>query len=436
MWELGEMYNLTTILKIKEKDKIMKKLLILAALFTSTLFYSCSEETTTNIEIDSSGFVDSGTVYLSSFSSTTSPDYDDWVINDTEATVAEDFEGLSAALASLAESGRQISITFPNLTSFPDYAMVGATPDIYDEDEDDYFFPTEIDFTDYNTDVLFGVSAPQAEYIGDSAFIRCSNLTSISFPKATQIANDAFLYCSSIPAVTSEEFPLLTEVGGGAFSLCLALTTVNLPNLTEIGTAVFFNCQALKSVALESVETVGLWAFSGCQSLSELSIPNLTTISYGAFYCNSSLTEIDFADVTYVGKWAFYFCTGVESIDLPAATYIGEQSFYSCTGLTSLTLPAADQLAMGALYSCTSLEELSLPSITVLDSDALRNCTALSSLSMATETQLERIDANAFFDTNTTQIALILGADNESYVAENVLTVGSCTQEFASIELL
>lgn len=80
------------------------------------------------------------------------------------------------------------------------------------------------------------------QMIARSAFIRCSNLTSVTIPNSvTSIGNYAFEECSSLTSVTIPNS--VTSIGNHAFWGCFSLTSVTIPNsVTSIGTYAFYQC--------------------------------------------------------------------------------------------------------------------------------------------------------------------------------------------------
>ena len=107
--------------------------------------------------------------------------------------------------------------------------------------------------------------------IGDYAFLKCSNLTSITIPNS------------------------VTSIGDRAFSGCYNLTSITIPNsVTSIGPMVFFSCSNLKSITIpNSVTSIGMGAFFSCSNLKSITIPNsVTSIGYGALEKCYNLTSI------------------------------------------------------------------------------------------------------------------------------------------------
>ena len=100
--------------------------------------------------------------------------------------------------------------------------------------------------------------------IGDSAFERCTSLTSVAIPESVQsIGDSAFYGCTSLTSVTISE------------------------GVTSIGYSAFYGCTSLASATIpSSVTSIGKWAFEGCTSLSSITVPANTgylDLSYGTF---------------------------------------------------------------------------------------------------------------------------------------------------------
>ena len=99
--------------------------------------------------------------------------------------------------------------------------------------------------------------------VGNGAFSRCYNLTSISIPSSVK------------------------EIGGSAFEECYVLRVVNIDKdsqLEDIGWA-FRYCTSLEHFEIpESMQGISAHAFEGCKSLVSVEIPNtVTSIGWYAF---------------------------------------------------------------------------------------------------------------------------------------------------------
>lgn len=104
-----------------------------------------------------------------------------------------------------------ISGTIPNDLVIPSVVYVGSTP--------------------YNV-----------TSIGNSAFVRCSSLTSINIPEG------------------------VTSIGACTFQDCARLTSINIPNtVNSIGGYTFQNCSNLTSINIPNgVTSIQTYTFNGC----------------------------------------------------------------------------------------------------------------------------------------------------------------------------
>ena len=166
--------------------------------------------------------------------------------------------------------------------------------------------------------------------IGDSAFYRCSGLTSITIPNSvTSIGIDAFFGCSGLTSLTIPNS--VTSIGESAFSSCSGLTSITIPNsVTSIGEFAFYHCSNLTSITIpNSVTSIRERAFSGCSGLT-----SITVESGNAYYdsrndCNA-----------IIEKSSNTLIVGCQKTTIPSSvTSIGDKAFYGCSNLTSITIP-------------------------------------------------------------------------------------------------
>ena len=170
----------------------------------------------------------------------------------------------------------------------------------------------------------------------------------------------------------------VTSIGESAFDKCTSLTSVTIPNsVTSIGNGAFYVCRGLTTVTIpNSVTSIGDYAFSRCTGLTSVTIPNsVTSIGDGAFYFCSDLTEINVDE----NNTAYSSIDGVlfnksqtELILYPrrkqgtytipnSVTSIGDRAFRECTGLTSVTIPnSVTSIGICAFYRCSGLTEINV----------------------------------------------------------------------------
>ena len=265
----------------------------------------------------------------------------------------------------------------------------------------------------YKCSNLTSVTIPNSvTTIGRYAFDSCSGLTSVTIPDSvTEIGYYAFAECSSLTSVTIGDS--VTTIGGGAFTGCnrlkefkgkfasedgrcliidgtlnsfapVELTEYTIPNsVTSIGNSAFRDCSSLTSVTIpDSVTTIGEYAFCHCSSLTSITIPDsVTTIGNETFYNCDGLTSITIPDsVTEIGEGVFKYCSNLTSATIPdSVTSIGEKAFYGCSSLTSITIPdSVTTIGNYAFYYCSSLTSVTIPdSVTMIGERAFYDCDSL-----------------------------------------------------------
>ncbi|GHV76667.1 hypothetical protein AGMMS49942_14880 [Spirochaetia bacterium] len=110
--------------------------------------------------------------------------------------------------------------------------------------------------------------------VGKSAFLGCTELTTIDMPGVTIIEHLAFSGCVKLETLHMEKVEAITNTttGNGAFHQCDSLVSVFLPKATEIGKRTFNSCDSLSSVQLPAVTAIGDSAFASCKSLESLTL--------------------------------------------------------------------------------------------------------------------------------------------------------------------
>ena len=246
--------------------------------------------------------------------------------------------------------------------------------------------------------------------IGEAAFQRCINLTSINIPQA------------------------VTSIGSFAFYHCENLTDIIIPgNVTTIADCTFASCHRLTNVTLpENLKSIGIDAFSG-SALTEITIPNgVTTIEQGAFGTNYSLTNITLPEnLESIGTLAFQYCERLTGIIIPdKVTTIAESAFEDCSGLANVTLPESlKSIGNNAFKDCTSLTSIIIPDkVTTIADGTFNECRSLANVTLPEN--LENIGNDAF--NNCTSLRSII-------IPDKVTTIGDRTfyncQVLASITL-
>ena len=132
--------------------------------------------------------------------------------------------------------------------------------------------------------------------IGEAAFLRCSNLTTvIASNGVTSIGDAAFACCTELATLALPDS--LTTIGRDAFGFCNSLTEVTIPNnVKDIGDNAFYSCDSLTSVVIpNNVTSIGGSAFSCCRDLSVVTLgKHLERIGDFAFRSCDKLSAVYF----------------------------------------------------------------------------------------------------------------------------------------------
>ena len=148
--------------------------------------------------------------------------------------------------------------------------------------------------------------------IGDSAFMNCSNLTSVTIPNSVRYIDDAaFNGCSSLTNVTIPDS--VWHIGSSAFKGCSSLINITIPELVNIiYPRTFFDCSSLINIEIpNSIKKIDTSAFANCSNLINIEIPD---------------------SVTYIGDSAFYNCNSIDTMIFRGGTPPTIEGEYALAG--------------------------------------------------------------------------------------------------------
>ena len=164
--------------------------------------------------------------------------------------------------------------------------------------------------------------------IGNEAFNRCANLSTVNIAKVNDIGNWAFSECTNLASVDIKK---TNDIGNGAFSECTNLVSVVVKDGNNIGESAFSKCSSLKTLSLDNkIKSLGQYAFNGCRNLKQFIIPDSVTI------LNSLL---------------LYNCSSLKSIRIHKGVKEIDDAFSGCSNLSTLIIEDRNtSLKLGSVY--------------------------------------------------------------------------------------
>ena len=248
--------------------------------------------------------------------------------------------------------------------------------------------------------------------IGNQAFARSTDLTSVSIPATvTSIGSNIFYECTSLASIVIEEGNAVYDtrencnaiietannkllygcmgstipdgvasIENSAFSGCTGLTSAIIPNsVTSIGNAAFSGCTSLAFINIpNSVTYLGTKAFESCSSLVKVELNNNAIVSKD-YNTNPFIKEIfgsqveEFIvgeDVTSIGELAFSDCPNLTKVHLSdGVTTIGANAFYFSLNLAEINIPVSVTSIDRSAFSSTRLTKVEINSNALVSKD-------------------------------------------------------------------
>lgn len=193
------------------------------------------------------------------------------------------------------------------------------------------------------------LSETTIEYLPKNFLQNMVYLKEVVLPSTvTAIDSRAFYRCNKLKTVSVNGENKVGYIGEYAFMDCSNLKEFDASKVEKIGSHAFYNCKKLDIPSIKSAKNIGNYAFAG-SGLSKIDTdffsPDITNIVDHAFDQCKSLEKVELpATITNIGENSFYGCSSLASLTLPSNLWqIGNYAFYG-TALSELDLP--DHLRM------------------------------------------------------------------------------------------
>ena len=251
------------------------------------------------------------------------------------------------------------------------------------------------------------------------------------------IGNEAFNRCANLSTVNIAK---VNNIGKGAFSGCTNLVSVDIKAGNNIGESAFRDCSSLKTLSLDTkIKSLGRSAFVNCINLKQFVIPDSVTILNDYLLSGASLKSIRIhKGIKEINK-AFYRCTNLSTLIIEDrntslklvsnnnplfkdckldSVYIGGKivyntssnygysPFYRNTSLRTVKISDAETTIYdNEFYGCTNLQNVSIgDNVKSIGKWAFSGCRSLKNFTFGSG--LQSIGQEAFSDCfNITQIS-------------------------------
>ena len=305
----------------------------------------------------------------------------------------------------------------------------------HDKDDHEYSHLTEVKVPERVTfaDVEYRVTS-----VGNGAFHRCYNLTSIELPDAiTTIGESAF----EGAGLTSFFMPKnLTTIKNYAFEYCGDLVKVIWSkSIQTIGKEAFWNiCINHKDfpggIFIDDLDYWCRQPFEGDnvlgwlhrlylnnEEITELVIPEtVTDIAPQAFATAINIRSVKFHNkLQTIGDRAFYECRALQALTLPQSLQrIGIAAFDNCVNIANpLIIPGGiKRIEESAFYGCKNITSVSMSNgVLSIGKNAFRSCGNLTSITLPHSVQT--IEDGAFY--GCWQVTRIVLGNDLTYIGQN-----------------
>ncbi len=353
--------------------------------------YTCGENLTWSLDVDTGEFVISGTGEMNDYSGKTAPWYDYRLYIKT-AVIEEGVTcigkyalyycsrmtsiELPSTLVKIGERAFYGTAELKNITFPSGSNLMFANPDCFEKCK---WYESQKDGAVYFGSVLIEYRGTAAENtsltvksgtkaIESHALENCSGINNIKFPDSLIRIGDAALNGTG----WLEKQPNGLVCAGkvvytykGNMDLEQSVTVPE--GIVSLASKAFYGCDLLAELILPSTLIyVGNRALDGTNLLRHLDLPSGLKFIEDYGFNDCGVTELLVpAGLEYVGKYAFSYCSNLKSVDFEkgySLTSFPECMFEECRNLTSIRIPeCTETIERGAFWWCCSITEITIP---------------------------------------------------------------------------
>ena len=226
-----------------------------------------------------------------------------------------------------------------------------------------------------------------------------TTLTSVSIPNTMEeIGESAFKRCTALSSLRFAPGSRLKTIGEDAFYQCESITSLTIPDSVEsIGSNAFYGLKNLKYLTMSGEMDGSAWFGDRWLSLDTLTLTGTYVLGGKVkrgddyFWCSvpagrNARKVILSEGITSIGEYAFNSCQDLKELVLPVSLQtIGAYAFNSCQSLEKLALPAGLQtIGAHAFEECRNLVDVTIPdSLQTLGEKCFEDCDKLQLIDMS-----------------------------------------------------
>ncbi len=276
-------------------------------------------------------------------------------------------------------------------------------------------------FQEYSTLTTL-VLPDSVKHIGENAFFRCTNLSSVTWSSAIETVGKQCFWLNAFGGELN--LPAVKEIGEDAFYTAKITKLTIGESCKTISDYAFQGCSELKEVSIASADVIGEWAFTNCSKMTKLTLgAGVKEIQRGAFGYLAKLSTVTFTEgLETIGNAAFVDCA-IETLNLPGSIVsISNSAFQNNKNLTTITVtnPQEDGYYVEGNTLIFDGTAVLLTDTSVLPTDGSVTSIGINAASCCTEMQTFSIPASvAYINSWPLCASIVIDAENPNYFSKD-----------------